>query len=859
MVLGKGTRRARMAFLRTGGLRLVAACAGTFALGLLVPQSALAGEAHQRFDIPAGPLRLVLLAFARQSGMQILFAPELVANRSAPGLHGRSARQTALERILAGSGLEVRRLGPDAVMIVAGSRQERTFPEAARGAASEPQRDIMVTAFKYPTILAESAADLSVLPGEALARREIRDLGDLSRATPSLVMSEASSGAERLTIRGVYGRGEATVGVYYGDAPVTGPSGTTFDPGWITPDQELVDIDRIELLRGPQGTLYGASSMGGTLRIHFNRPDPSAAAAQLHTGFEATRNGGPGYNASGMINLPLVEDRLAVRAVGYTRRIGGYIRQPLLGRKDLGATVRSGGRLALEWRPGPDVTLRVSGLHQASRIDAGRFWNDEVGLYVSDLPVRTPNENALTLGNALLEVMTDWGTFTASGTLYRWNVTRQSDFSDVIGGQVDSPAACNRYNGLPAEANCDAVQWAAYGKFASSRLPALLYQPMHVTSANGELRFHTEALADMAVTLGLFAEQRRSRVDSIVALGDTDSGLVIKPLDITGFRTIGTGLDQFAVFGEASRSLTASLTVTGGFRFFHYFREAGGEIVIPNLITGTADIAPGHFATRENGSNYKVQLAWRPVSGLLGYVQIADGFRPGGVNITPALTESERSYHADSLRSYEAGLRAHLPGPAIDVQLAAYHTDWLDMIYSANSANNAFTYNTNVGDVDIDGVELGLDWKPAPGVTFTLNATWTDSRLAENQRWPSPLGQGLAGDRVPMVPPLAANAAIALEGDVNPQIAWRARVDVAAAGSFASQFNEDIVGYVRTPARATLDLTTGLGGKDWNLTLGLRNLLNSRAAAQVQRNAYDERQIYGAVPRTISLDFTREF
>ncbi|WP_197159797.1 TonB-dependent receptor domain-containing protein [Novosphingobium aureum] len=735
MILGKGAWRGRMAFHRAGSLRLVAALAGTPLLALSMPEAALAdttNEAEQRFDIPAGPLRLALLTFARQSGMQILFAPELVANRTGPGLHASCGRQVALERILAGSGFAVRRLGPDAVMIVAGSRHAAKARETATAVQGEPKRDIMVTAFKYPTILAESAADLSVMPGASLARREIRDLRELASATPSLAMSEASSGAQRLTIRGVYGRGEATVGVYYGDAPVTGPSGTTFDPGWITPDQELVDIDRIELLRGPQGTLYGASSMGGTLRIHFNRPDPAAAAAQVHTGLATTRGGGAGYNASAMLNLPLAKDRLAVRAVGYTRRIGGYIDQPLVAQENLGATDRIGGRLALEWKPGPDVTLRVSGLRQASRIDAGRFWNDEAGLYLSDVPVRMPNENTLTLGNAVLEVMTDWGMLTASGTLYRWNVTRQSDFSDVIAGQVDSPAACSRYNALPAGGTCDAAQWAAYEAYASSRLPALLYQPMHVTSANGELRFHSEALADMAVTLGLFAERRRSRVDSITALGDTASGLVLKPLDVTGFRTIHTGLDQFAVFGEASRSLTSSLTVTGGFRFFHYFREAGGEIVIPNLITGTADIAPGQFTTRENGSNYKAQLAWRPARGLLGYIQIADGFRPGGVNITPALTETERTYHADSLRSYEAGLRAHLPGPALDLQLAAYHIDWSDMIYSANSANSAFTYNTNVGDVDIDGVELGLEWKPVPGGTFSLNATWTDSRLAEN-------------------------------------------------------------------------------------------------------------------------------
>ncbi|MBH0111435.1 TonB-dependent receptor [Novosphingobium sp. YJ-S2-02] len=110
-----------------------------------------------------------------------------------------------------------------------------------------------------------------------------------------------------------------------------------------------------------------------------------------------------------------------------------------------------------------------------------------------------------------------------------------------------------------------------------------------------------------------------------------------------------------------------------------------------------------------------------------------------------------------------------------------------------------------------------------------------------------------------MVPPLAGNAAIAWEGRLRTDLTWRARLDLATADSFASQFNPDITGYVRTPARATLDLTMGLGGKGWDLTLTLRNVLDSSAAAQVQRNAFDERQIYGAIPRTISLDFTHDF
>ncbi|QVM83006.1 TonB-dependent receptor domain-containing protein [Novosphingobium decolorationis] len=849
---------------RTRARRVLLRCALALQIGLLfaLPQTLAARTPAAAYTIAAGPLRLALVLFARQSGVQILFAPELVAGKQAPPLTGRHTIDEALTRLLAGSGLSARKLDSGAILIVPASPAAPPLvsshdrgPEGAPPQGLEsPRPDILVTAFKYPTLLAQSAADLTVIGAQLQRQRGIDGLATLAQATPSLNIAQNNSAASRLTLRGVYGRGEPTVGVYYGDSPVSGPSGTTFDPGGIALDLELVDLARIEVLRGPQGTLYGASSMGGTLRFLFNTPDATEASGEIRGGASITRHGSPGHHVSAMINLPLASDTLALRAVAYDRTTGGYIDHPRFALADQGGAERQGGRIALAWTPGPDLDLKVSFFHQETRSDGAQFFDDRGGARTNDLAVRTPNANTLNLANAALDWRSDWGTLTALATFYRWKVLRQSDFSDVIAGLVDNPASCLRHAGLGQGASCTQTQWEAYRAFVATRLPAILYQPMWVTSANGEVRFHTEALARTSLTLGLFAETRRDRVDSITARADAASGLLVRPLDVTGARAIWTALNQTALFGEASYDLSPRVRLTAGLRLFHYGKTARGDIFTPNLITGTADIAPGRFSTRESGSNLKLQATWRPSPDLVAYLQMADGFRPGGVNITPSLSEENRSYAADALRSYEVGLRLGLPRAGIELQGALYHIGWSDMIYNASSPNSAFVYNTNIGSIAIDGAEVNAHWQASDELALALSASWTDARVARDQERAGTLGQLFAGDRVPMIPRLAASLGLAYERRLASGTTLWGRLDAVASSGFASQFNTLQSSYARTLARASLDLAAGVERGGWDLSLSLRNALDTHRPEQVLATSLGARQVFAPRPRTLALE-----
>lgn len=829
--------------------------AGALCIAGLPVAAAAARDPLVHYAIPAGPLHRALLLFARQSGMQILFTPDLVSGRRVRAISGRLSPEAALAALLTGSGLVARQL-PSGAMLIARTAGTRAPASVDAGPpATTVAEDIVVTAYKHPSSLSTNPGGITVLTGETLERRGLDDLATMARVVPALQVAGTGGGVARLSLRGVNAQGEPTIGLYLGETPITGPSGTTFDPGWISPDIELVDVERVELLRGPQGTLYGASSMGGTLRILFNRADPTNLAAQAEAGVAVVQGGGTGHYASAMINLPLLDGSAALRATGWRRRIAGFVDQPRFGLSDQGYVTRQGGRLSLAWLPATGVDAGLTMLYQDSRTDGTNAWDDRAGLYVNPSPVRVQVQDRLMLASGTVNWQAGWGTITATGSIYRWDVQRQRDFTATISANITSPAGCRRWLGLPATRNCDAAQQAEWLVYAGGRLPAILHQPMRVDSASGELRLHVDRWADTRITAGLFAEMRRDRVVSITALADTATGLLIQPLDETGRRTIRTGLDQIALFGEGTHDLTAALTATAGLRLYHYRRQAQGWVDLPNPVTGTDDIMPGHFVSSEDGVNWQARLTWSPSATLQAYFQVADGFRPGGVNITPGLTAQERTYRSDALRSHEAGLQWRRAGAGI--QASIFHIDWRDMIGTVSSANSAFAYNTNFADVNIDGAELSMDLVPAAGWTLALAGSWTDARLAGDQAVTGPGGSGIAGDRLAHVPRLSGVASVQWRGAIAAQTWVDARLDLSGRSAFASQLNTGFASYARTPGRVQLDTAVGLEREGWRLSITVRNLLDDRRPDRALMDALGRHQLYGPIPRTVLLAILR--
>ncbi|MEH3047237.1 TonB-dependent receptor [Sphingomonas adhaesiva] len=799
-------------------------------------------------DVPAGPLDMVLRRIAADSDEQILVDPVLLAGRRGGGVARGTALETALARVLAGSGLTVRRVGPGVLVVVAAGpardEDDRAWP-------AEP--DIVVTAQRRPTLLSEAGPDLAVVSGATLAQNRTVERRTLARLLPALTVTSTGPMQQRLSVRGVLGTGESTVGVYFGEVPVTAPSGTGFDPGAMSPDIDLIDVERVELLKGPQGTLYGASSMGGTLRTIFRQPDAGAWAAEVSAEAGIATGGAPGAALSAMVNAPLVDDRLALRVVAGRRRIGGAIDNARLGYRDGDTADRESARVALAWTPDDALRIDLSGLVQDNRLADAGVWILDDGRRRADLPVRTPSAERLRLVTGTARWAPGKLRVTATLSHYGWRTIRQIDFTNVLERQRGSDAACRRYAALTGSGGgCDDAVRAAYRTWLDTRLPAILYQPMQLRSTSGELRLSDDGNGAWRWTIGVFAEHRADRVDSNTVRADAASGTIVTPLDLTGRRLLDMRLDQQAVFAEASRALGAGFTATLGMRAYRYVREAGGSVPVPNIITGTGLVEEARYRTTATGRNAKAALDWRAADGTLVRLIASQGFRPGGVNITPELTPAERVFRADRLWNYELGVKLPLHGAAAGVEGSAFHIDWDDTIFVASSANGAFLYNTNLSSVDIDGVEARATantgaWR------FAVAGTWLSARLAADAVPGTMEGTGRRGDRLPQVPALSWVASADTRLRTGAQASVMLGALASGSSGFFSAFGADNPYRERTPGRMLVDLYALYRRGAWSARLGVDNVADASAPSRIFSSAFGERQVYAARPRTVTL------
>lgn len=793
------------------------------------------------------PLGDVITGLAARAGWQILFDPALVAGRLVEDDRGGDGPGRQLEHVLRAHGLRLQLVSPGVMLVVASvpavSKQRPPPPVAG-------QDDILVTATKRPTMLAATAMALGVVRSTEIAGRGIGTLRDLASRHPELALTETAGGQRRLVIRGVQGAGEPTVAVYYDETPMSGPGGTGFDPGAVAPDLGLVDVERIEILRGPQGTLYGSSSMGGTVRILFHQPDPTRFDGEAATRAEVVEGGAATLGGSAIVNLPLVAERAAVRASIYRQQSPGYIDNPLLGRTNGNGSVETGGRMALGWIPRPGLTVTGTLVIQRARIGDAGFWYPRAGRYVNDQPTTTPQRSDIDLFSLVARSDGPAVSLVAALSRYAWRLTRNIDYTAVLSAQRESGAGCARLFGTP----CNAGQQAEFASFVDGRLPAILHQPMAARSWNGELRASSAAGGATTWTAGVFFEDRSDETESLALKADSVSGRMIVPFDITGDRRISTHLAQQALFGEVTRRF-GPWSATAGGRWFRYRRRGGGEVHVANIITGTALLADGAHATTDTGSSLKAALSWQPSADHLIYIQAAQGFRPGGVNITPDLSDEQRNYRSDRLWSYEAGGRLRLFDRRLSLGGALFRIDWRDMIQPLSSANGAFTYNVNVGHARIDGAEAEMVASVDADTDIELRLHLTDARLAGDQ--PVAGGIGRDGDSLPDVPRFALAAAVERGFAIGAAARGSVRIGLNHVGGSAAQFNPALPDYARTGPRTLVDVGAGVHAGPWNATIEVRNVFDAIAATRTLSNAFGTNQLYSSPPRRLNLVVSR--
>jgi outer membrane receptor protein involved in Fe transport len=644
--------------------------------------------------------------------------------------------------------------------------------------------EIVVTAQKRTENLQEVPVSITALSTEKLEQLNVTKFEDYVQYLPSVSFQTSGPGFARVFMRGVSSGDNGnhsgplpSVGVYLDEQPITTIQGSL--------DVHVYDIERVEALSGPQGTLYGASSEAGTVRIITNKPELSKFSAGYNLEGNTLRGQG-GYIAEGFVNMP-VGDRAAVRLVGYGEHDGGYIDNlpgtltypqypfgdftwpnpvclanqspappgckltPARAKDRFNAVDTYGGRAALKVDLGDRWTVTPQFLYQHTEADGTFFADPALGKdltstrrFYADTGVDEWWQAALTVQGKIGNLDVTY----AAGYLARHDHT-QSDYTDYTLAYAKQTYYVSyvEYNVLrnlpPGTASIDPSQWID-GRDRYRKL-------------SNELRIATPADQRLRFIGGLFTNWQKHHILQNYLIDELPVYNSVTGWAHTLWLTNQERVDRdYAVFGEVSFDFTPRLTGTVGYRFFRYDNSlkgffgfgvnnpvgsnTGENATVENR--GVACVQPGILGNpctdldarvKKNGSTPKFNLTYKFDDDHMVYATFSRGFRPGGINRRQQVPPNPplATYVPDFLNNYEVGFKTTWLGNRLRFNGAVFREDWRNFQFGF-LGQNSFTIIRNAAAARIWGAEQEIEWAPVRGLTLTLAATELDPKMSED-------------------------------------------------------------------------------------------------------------------------------
>jgi iron complex outermembrane recepter protein len=649
----------------------------------------------------------------------------------------------------------------------------------AQAAADTGSGEIVVTAQKRAESVQKVPLSMTVVRAEDLEKRGVQSVSDLSRIAPALSVNSSGPGENNLVIRGISSTAgsAATVGYYLDDTPISASSNAALLSTRGVIDPSTLDVARIEVLRGPQGTLYGSSSMGGTVRYITNQPDLTKVEGKLGTDISATQGGGVNYGFNGVINLPVVKDVLAVRVAAYARRDDGYIdRYPIDKTNYLAADtsvapehnvntyVTQGVRVAVLYKPNDTLTIEPSFLYQYSKLGTPFTFDDVPGSLSNPIQARDIDEtNTQKSWIANLTIKQKAGAFeiTSSSSYFHRDVNLIDDSSKVIAYFFSTPTV---------------EPVAMYGSYRNKeftqeiRAASSFAGPFQVIFGG----FYHNVTAPLASSIPFPANYAYRETGSFADYNTMYAG------------TRNARLKEYAAFGEASMALTDTLTARAGLRVFKVdqtFDQTGD-----GLLNGGYSAVSGE--SHDSGATPKFSLNWQATHDKMVYATISEGYRPGGPN-NPApsnvcgsdlaalgLSQSQlTAYKPDHLWNYEVGAKTGWFGGKVTVNGSLYYIDW-SQVQQSITLNCGYTITANFGKAKSRGGELEVQVHPTHQVTLGGGFGYTDATLSNDV----PGTAAVAGDQLLDTPKWTANASAEYRDRLNTAFEGFARLDWSYLG-----------------------------------------------------------------------------
>lgn len=827
--------------------------AGSVALSALFAATPSMAQSDKpvNFDITAPDLADALNQFAQQSDQQIIFSTDTARGRRTQSLHGSYAPDQALRILLRNTGLTFK-VSENNTIIIGPEGTNQTPRPSRLGDASQALpseggvEEIVVTAQKHEERLRDVPAPVTVLDAQALVEHNQLRLADYFSSVPGLNFTSSGTGDMYLAIRGVTTgtHTNQTVAVTVDDVPY-GPTSTYATNGDSdAPDFDPSDLARIEVLRGPQGTLYGASSIGGLLKYVTVDPSIEGFSGRLEADLSGVHNAADvGYGLRGAVNVPLGED-LAVRASGFTRGEPGYVDDPALHLSGVNHVNVYGGRLSALWRPSDTLSLKLSAKYQDTTGDGISSITLQPGLgdlqQVFSLPVNHYRKQS-SLYTAVLSA--DLGGI---------------DLTSTSGYSVDDNERVYDATGM-------------FGSYASSVFN-VSGSDIHVRNKTDiftqEIRLSSSIWDKLDWTLGAFYTYQNNNPNVVDFLAVNPS-TVATVGDLITYSNPLT-YEEYAGFGDLTWHITDEFDIQVG------ARESQNKQSYKETDTGSPQITQAFdgypppviyppIHTTGTSFTYLVTPRFKVSPDLMLYARVASGYRPGGPNLG-SLFNVPRSYQADTTVNYEVGAKGYIFDHLLSFDASVYYVDWSRIQIDVLDVANFVGYLTNGSSAKSEGAELSVEVRPLGGLTIAAWFAWNDATLTQDLPTNS-TAIGFAGNRLPFSSRLSGNLSIDDEFSVTGEVTGFVGGAVSYVGDRAGEFAGNTFGSGPQPPRFALpsyvkaDLRAGARYQSWTATLFLNNISDKRGVLNGGIGAFVPGQITETLiqPRTFGLSVTKTF
>ena len=797
--------------------------------------------------------------------------------------------------------------------IAALDAQAQQAPVPADAAASAPKpvvlEQVVVTSQKRREDVRKVPLSVSVISGDAIQENHVNDLTDLTRSVPNVSFSSfAGAGLSTIEIRGVSSQaGSATVSVYLDDVSLT--TRNIYSQG--TAEPRFFDVDRVEILRGPQGTLYGASSLGGTIKFISKQPDPRSFSGNAYTEVSTTSHGGTNYMAQGVVNVPLVKGSTALRLGVQSGHDSGYIDQVdpntlQVISKGINSTHWDVLKLAVKsdfgagWSVTPAVFAQrfKSDDIDAAYLSVGSYQTANqgtaLGLFQTSKIVREPATDRLTVPSLTLTGDVGFGDLTGILSGYTRRFKRVQDGTSINVPYIADVISCGNADGRNDDGSCPPPNVPAQPGLGAvvGALPSAVQLDNKIDQTSLELRLASKdydaTRGPLTWVGGVYLAQTKTQVFDNEPVFGINAAFTAAGVDINDPAQFdGTFPGAFAgdssyysarhytdkqssLFGELTYHASSSLRGIVGLRVLratqHFTRE--GDLFYAGGPSTAVIDSSSHAVTPRFAVDWDVD----PTSTVYG--NIAKGFRLGAANrpvpLTPLVqqdlaamglpTTIPDAFKPDSLWSYEIGSKSRLLDNRLALNMALYYLDWKDIQQDVVLPSSGFDFETNVGRAKSVGFEIEGRLRATEQLTLNAAASWVHATFSDDM--PS-LGMTNGelnvkkGDLVQGVPKYSAR--LGFEYRFNPMSRGQAFVRGSGqwTGPSHGSFVRDSPDYIR-PAYFNIDASTGMSFDKWDFTVFVKNLANNHKIIQ-QPDVQGVFEAFYLRPRTIGVTASYEF